>query len=79
MEEISSKCKELATNIHHVTVGKMLLAEEFKQTGRAPNDTRCDTRHQTLSDVLYHERCLLSLAEGKERGRPSLYFSARPR
>ena len=46
MEDISSKCKELASNIHHGTVGKMLLAEEFKHTGHAPNDTRWDTRHQ---------------------------------
>ena len=79
MKDISSKCKELASNSHHGTVGKMLLAEEFKHTGHAPNDTRWDTRHQNMSDVLYHERCLLSLAEGKEGGRTSLYFGAKPR
>lgn len=74
MENISSKCKELASNIHHGTVGKMLLAEECKHTGHAPktihqaNDTRWDTRHQNMSDVLYHEQCLLSLAaQGKLR------------
>ena len=74
MEDISSKCKELASNIHHGTVGKMLLAEECKHTGHAPktihqaNDTRWDTRHQNMSDVLYHEQCLLSLAtQGKLR------------
>ena len=56
MEDISSKCEELASNIHHGTVGKMLLAEEFRHSGHAPNDTRWDTRHQNMSDVLYYER-----------------------
>ena len=74
LQDVSDKCKELASHIHHGTVGKMLLEAECEKTGHASNvihqanDTRWDTRHLNMSDVVYHEQCLLSLAaKGKLR------------
>ena len=52
----------------------MLLEGECEKTGHASNvihqanDTRWDTRHLNMSDVVYYEQCLLSLAaKGKLR------------
>ena len=74
MEDVSIKCKELASHIHHGTVGKMLLEKECEKTGHTcktihqANETRWDSRHLNMSDVLYHEQCLQSLAaQGKLR------------
>ena len=74
LEDASDKCKDLASNLHQGTVGKMLLETECKKNGHAAkvihqaNDTRWDSRLQNMKDVVYHEKCLLSLAaNGKLR------------
>ena len=82
LEDVSEKCKALASHIHQGTIGKMLLENECEKTEHNPkvihqaNDTRWDSRCQNMRDVVYHEECLLSLAAKgklsvKKKGEPA--------
>ena len=77
MLDASDKCKDLASHLHRSPFGKLLLENECKKFGHTAkvihqaNDTRWDSRCQNMEDVLYHEKCLVSLAgQGKLRVKP---------
>ena len=72
MGEVSDQCKRLAEHLHRSEASRKLLTAECKKVGHYPksvpqaNDTRWDSRHDNMKEVLYHEDCLVSLArQGK--------------
>ena len=75
--DVSDKCKDLAAHLHKSPVAKLLLDNECGKVNHFPkninqaNDTRWDSRCTNMEDVLYHEKCLMSLAsQGKMKVKP---------